>query len=64
MTEQVLSEGPIPNELFCPISHGLMRDPVRAVDGHVYERLAITRWYAQRVASPMTGASLESAALE
>ena len=34
----------------------MMRDPVRAADGHVYERLAITRWFAQKLTSPMTGA--------
>ena len=41
-----------------------MRDPVRASDGHVYERLAITRWFAQRLTSPMTGAALADGALE
>ena len=50
----------LPDELFCPITYTMMRDPVRATDGHVYERLAITRWFAQRLTSPMTGAALES----
>mmetsp|Transcript_8158 Transcript_8158/g.24426 ORF Transcript_8158/g.24426 Transcript_8158/m.24426 type:complete len:680 (+) Transcript_8158:327-2366(+) len=55
---------PLPDELFCPITYAMMRDPVRAADGHVYDRLAITRWFAQRLASPMTGAALASAELE
>jgi len=53
-------ETDFPDELFCPITYTMMRDPVRALDGHVYERLAITRWFAQRVTSPMTGAALAS----
>jgi len=54
----------LPDELFCPITYTMMRDPVRASDGHVYERLAITRWFAQRLTSPMTGAALADGALE
>lgn len=41
-----------------------MRDPVKAADGHVYERLAIERWFAQRSTSPMTGAIMEKTTLE
>ncbi|KAK7233055.1 hypothetical protein SO694_00039142 [Aureococcus anophagefferens] len=55
----------LPDELFCPITYTMMRDPVRASDGHVYERAAITlRWFAQRLTSPMTGAALADGALE
>ena len=40
-----------------------MRDPVKAADGHIYDRLAITRWFAQRVTSPLTGETLVSTTL-
>ena len=33
-----------PNEYLCPITGGLMLDPVVASDGHTYERQAITEW--------------------
>ena len=32
------------NDLICPITLQLFRDPVLAGDGHVYEHEAITRW--------------------
>ncbi|KAJ8599085.1 hypothetical protein CTAYLR_009652 [Chrysophaeum taylorii] len=53
-----------PSEFLCPITHGLMREPVRARDGHTYEKLAIERWFAQRATSPLTGSSLESTSVE
>lgn len=56
--------GELPSEFLCPITHGLMRDPVRASDGHVYERLAIERWFAQRQTSPMNGTIVTSVKLE
>lgn len=35
----------IPNELLCPISSELMKDPVMTIDGFTYERMNIERWY-------------------
>ena len=43
----------------CPITYARMRDPVIAMDGHTYERMAIERWIAENVdrvvLSPLTG---------
>jgi hypothetical protein len=44
----------IPNEFLCPISLGLMDDPVMAQDGATYEREDITRWLSVRCVSPLT----------
>lgn len=43
-----------PDEFVCPISQELMTDPVIAMDGHSYERSAITEWLERRLSSPMT----------
>lgn len=53
-----------PNDLLCPITHALMREPMRASDGCVYDRHAIKRWFSQRLSSPLTGEALTSAELE
>lgn len=53
-----------PNDLLCPITHALMREPMRAADGCVYDRHAIKRWFSQRLSSPLTGEALTSAELE
>jgi WD40 repeat protein len=45
--------------LCCPITHDLMVDPVVALDGYTYERLAIEQWLEQTGTSPMTRAELE-----
>lgn len=42
------------DELICPITQEIFRDPVRAADGFVYERDAITRWIFQKGTSPFT----------
>eukprot|EP00005_Dracoamoeba_jomungandri_P001536 CAMPEP_0174262220 /NCGR_PEP_ID=MMETSP0439-20130205/12847_1 /TAXON_ID=0 /ORGANISM="Stereomyxa ramosa, Strain Chinc5" /LENGTH=725 /DNA_ID=CAMNT_0015346893 /DNA_START=48 /DNA_END=2225 /DNA_ORIENTATION=- len=52
-----------PEEFVCPITQELMNDPVVAVDGHTYERSAITEWLSQQKTSPMSGASLETTVL-
>ncbi|EOD07083.1 hypothetical protein EMIHUDRAFT_198359 [Emiliania huxleyi CCMP1516] len=49
-----------PDEFLCPISKGVMRDPVVASDGHTYERVEISRVlqiYPSR--SPLTRERLE-----
>ncbi|KAH8046496.1 hypothetical protein JL720_16357 [Aureococcus anophagefferens] len=38
--------GDAPEDLLCPITHELFRDPVFLADGHAYERSAIERWFA------------------
>ena len=47
------------DDLTCPITLELFRDPVVAKDGHVYEREAITRWILQHGTSPFTREPLQ-----
>lgn len=62
------ADGP-PDDLCCPITQDLLRDPVIAADGFTYERSAITDWLERQAAqgqhacSPMTGAPLAHAQL-
>ncbi len=42
------------NDLICPITWEIFRDPIIAKDGHVYEREAITTWILQNGTSPLT----------
>jgi hypothetical protein len=47
-------------EMLCPITNGLMYDPVVASDGHSYESFGIRRWFAGftgegPLTSPVTG---------
>jgi hypothetical protein len=53
---------PVPNSYLCPITHEIMTDPVICVDGHTYERAAISRWMQEHTgsacSSPMTGVPL------
>jgi len=37
----------------CPITHGLMVDPVIAEDGNTYERTAIEEWLERSTCSPL-----------
>ncbi|KAL8612934.1 hypothetical protein ACOMHN_001017 [Nucella lapillus] len=47
------------NELLCPITMEIMRDPVIAADGYTYDRAAIQQWLESgRDRSPMTNAVL------
>ena len=50
----------IPNEFYCPITFGLMQDPVIAADGHTYEREAIEQWLMNHSTSPKTNLPLSS----
>ena len=45
-------------DLYCPITHELMNDPVICSDGHTYERAAIERWLRSHGSSPKTNAPL------
>jgi len=47
------------NELICPITLEIFRDPVIAKDGHVYEREAITQWVFEHGTSPLTREPLQ-----
>ena len=57
-------DGPdVPDELRCPISCELFRDPVIAADGFNYEREHIETWFAEHSTSPKTNAALGSTML-
>ena len=51
------------DNLMCPITLALFRDPVVAEDGHTYEREAIVRWIDQSGDSPLTKQPLTVEAL-
>ena len=55
----------LPEDLMCPITCEIMKDPVLCVeDGHTYERVAVEQWFATGArTSPATSAQLESTAL-
>jgi ankyrin len=42
------------NQLICPITQFIIKDPVIAEDGIVYEKDAITEWLSKNDTSPMT----------
>ena len=48
----------VPNPFLCPITLDLIKDPVVAMDGHTYERSAITKWFASHGTSPKTNEEL------
>ena len=51
----------VPEDLLCPISCEIMKDPVSADDGHTYERVCIEQWFATgKRTSPTTNRPLES----
>ncbi|XP_053925198.1 WD repeat, SAM and U-box domain-containing protein 1 isoform X5 [Cuculus canorus] len=51
----------VPDELLCPITRELMKDPVIAADGYSYEREAMENWLSNnRRSSPMTNLPLPS----
>ena len=50
-------------EYSCPITLGVMEDPVVAADGRTYERIAITKWLETHGTSPATNLPLSSTTL-
>lgn len=58
-----LPENSIPHHFNCPIMQDIMKDPVRTVDNHVYDRHAIERWFTHNTTSPLTGLRLTSTLL-
>ena len=57
-------EPKIPDGFMCPISHGVMTNPVMTVDGHTYERFHIVQWLLEHDTSPLTNEKLESLQLK
>ena len=60
LLDDALAEEGAEEEVTCPITRTVFRDPVRASDGFVYERAAIVGWFEQRLSSPLTGLALNS----
>jgi hypothetical protein len=48
-----------PEDFLCPITYVIMDDPVIAMDGYTYERLAIETWFRANQTSPMTNVVLD-----
>tara|TARA_Y100000748_G_C15458980_1_gene474145 strand:- start:324 stop:884 length:561 start_codon:yes stop_codon:yes gene_type:complete len=53
---------PLRHEFKCPIGHNIMKDPVIAADGHIYDRRNIYNWFIQSntTRSPMTNVAMDS----
>ena len=58
-----LPDGTVPHHFFCAITQAIMSDPVKTIDGMIYDRSAIERWFQDHSTSPLTGLSLASKAL-
>eukprot|EP00037_Helgoeca_nana_P031556 m.404739 g.404739 ORF g.404739 m.404739 type:complete len:592 (-) comp28421_c0_seq4:3606-5381(-) len=50
---------PIPQDLLCPITMMLLKNPVVAADGFTYERAIIEEWLETHDTSPITNATLD-----
>lgn len=54
------SSDDVPDEFICHITNEVMEDPVVAMDGHTYEKVAIESWYAQHQTSPITREAVQT----
>lgn len=59
-----LPDGSVPHHFNCPILQDIMKNPVKTVDGHIYDYSAIQRWFMHNTTSPLTGLKLISTVLE
>ena len=52
----------VPDILCCPITLGLMKEPVRASDGNVYEESALREWLSMNTTttSPLFGTEMNT----
>ncbi|CAI5506213.1 unnamed protein product [Closterium sp. Naga37s-1] len=51
----------VPGDFFCPLSLGIMTDPVIIASGQTFERAEIERWFGEgKRVCPVTGQPLES----
>ena len=58
-----LPDGTVPDEFLCCITQDIMRDPVKTIDGHTYDKPGILRWFETNSTSPLTGLPLPSKSL-
>lgn len=61
--QTLVEQNKIPHEFYCSISQDIMRDPVKTIDNHTYDRSSIERWFQHRITSPLTGLELTSSQL-
>ncbi|XP_076226108.1 WD repeat, SAM and U-box domain-containing protein 1 isoform X2 [Nomia melanderi] len=60
IVEASIDDAEVPHEFLCPITHEIMKEPVRCSDGFTYERAAINEWFlCGKYTSPMTNKSLQ-----
>ena len=59
-----LPDGSIPYHFNCCITQDIMNDPVKTIDGFIYERHAIEKWFQHKHTAPLTGLTLSSIVLE
>ncbi|CAH1239250.1 MALRD1 [Branchiostoma lanceolatum] len=52
ISENARSNELVPSKYICQISNSVMKDPVRANDGCIYDRSAITAWYERNGCTP------------
>ena len=52
---RVTSEMISPREFICPITTKIMKQPMSAPDGHIYEKRAISEWIEKHGRSPISG---------
>jgi len=62
LAAQVLDDN-IPYEYICSISQSIMTDPVKTIDGMIYDRKSIEQWFQYRYTSPLTGLELSNITL-
>ncbi|XP_043288642.1 uncharacterized WD repeat-containing protein alr2800-like [Venturia canescens] len=57
--ETSIDDADMPHEFLCPITHEVMREPVKCSDGFIYEKAAINEWFlCGKYTSPMTNEPL------
>ena len=59
-----ISNTQLEQNLKCPLTKNIFRDPVIATDGITYEREAITEWTRRYACSPMTGEKMNATFIE
>ena len=58
LQEHLASQHGMDDELICPLTLDIFKDPVMCLDGHTYERAAIADWLRRNGTSPKTNAPL------
>ncbi|XP_034952445.1 WD repeat, SAM and U-box domain-containing protein 1-like [Chelonus insularis] len=59
-----IDDSEVPDEFLCPITHEIMREPVKCSDGFVYEKAAIDEWFlCGKYTSPMTNEYLSNTSI-